>query len=107
MTRRSKKNLHQAANRKYYYEDYDFSRTMERDLYSRAWRTALTMPYGKDRRTALLKLMSSPGEYLTVNRRYCPNLKYDVDLVKMLKAGVLVRFRTGGFSTKKTVLRLA
>ena len=66
------------------------------------------MQPGVERRKAILKMLADdPGSYITVNRKYCPLLKYDRDLRYMLKKGQLVRVRMGYFlSTSHTVLKL-
>lgn len=54
-----------------------------------------------------LDLIESRGDFgMTVNRKYCPQLKDHYALRKLLKAGKLRRVRYGTTSSRRTVLFL-
>lgn len=65
-------------------------------------------PQGAERRKKILEyLASTPGNYIMVNRKYCPLLKYDRDLRYMLKKGQLVRSKEVRGRLSYTVLVLS
>lgn len=68
------------------------------------------MNHGVQRRKAIVQYLklSEQGTMwgITVNRKYCPQLKHDRDLQYLLKRGILVRTRVGTKFCKHTVLRL-
>lgn len=72
---------------------------------------ARKLPYGHARRAVLLSLMQQGLEFY-VNMRGCPNLRYDTDLLKMLKDGVIELVnekvsRYFSFDIKHTFVRLS
>lgn len=62
------------------------------------------MPYGKERRRLILEALDDPETYLAVNRQWCANLKYDVDLKRLLKENKIKRVRIGRFRSRTTRL---
>lgn len=67
------------------------------DYYARRREIMFNMPFGKERRTAILSYIrdhaiSSDSYYarIWINRRYCPVLKHDEDLKKLIKSGEIV-----------------
>lgn len=108
-TRQRKRNTQVSSNREYEYHDggASFAQIMKNTVqYERRHRVLYGMPFGPQRRQELLKIIPEMGG-LHVNRRWCPQLKYDPDLTKLLKSGKLVRTREGSFGCKHTVLRVA
>lgn len=69
-------------------------------------RPFLYMPYGSLRRKAIAEYAMNSPYGIHVNRKHCPQLKYDPDLKYMLKKGTLVRCREyrGGPHSRVTVL---
>ncbi len=66
------------------------------------------MPQGAARRRRILELLAQGGQSVCVNRRYCPNLRFDRDLVQLLREGKLLRTRSGVSRTSRhTLLVLA
>ena len=58
-------------------------------------------PMGADRREAILAYLEAyPDTEIPVNRKYSRKLSLDTDLTKMLKAGKLVRKRSGLYTTR-------
>lgn len=50
--------------------------------------------YGADRRKFIIDMMKkNPRGQIIVNRRYCPILKYDIDLAYLVKKGILKQIR--------------
>lgn len=99
-TLRKQKNKIQASNRDHY---QDMSRgpgprTNACDLLFRT-------NFGAERREKLKDFFKT--EKLHVNRKWCVQLKYDPDLRRMLKQGILKRTREHTFSTNYTVISLA
>jgi hypothetical protein len=64
-------------------------------------------PQGSFRRQEILRMLRERGGGVCVNRSHCLSLRYDHDLVKLLRQGHLVRTRTGYRRSKNTVLVLA
>jgi len=67
------------------------------------------MQPGVKRREAILKMLASePNNYIVVNRKYCPLLKFDRDLRYLLKKGKLVRSTVSGagFRNTYTIVKL-
>lgn len=72
--------------------------------------TILAMPQGKERRAAILHLLSlgsadAPTQ-MAVNLKHCPQLSQDADLRQLLKKGLLVRKRVSLGGGKPRVLQL-
>jgi len=64
--------------------------------------------YGKDRREAIVRWLEEDSDrYIPINKKYCPVLRKDPDLKRMLKGGVLKMHKIpwGGRCTL-SVLRL-
>lgn len=99
-TLRKQKNKIQANNREYYQEG-GRGPGPRRDTCELLFRTN----FGSERREKLKEFFKT--EELVVNRKWCIQLKFDPDLRKMLKQGILKRTREGTWSTKHTVLSLA
>lgn len=100
-TRQKQKNKLQASNRDYY-DSLGGRRTSS--LGDEKWKL-LDMNFGAERREKLKEWFKT--NTLTVNRKWCILLKYDPDLRRMLKQGILKRSREGTFGTNYTILSLA
>lgn len=103
-TRQKAKNKRQAANREYYDSLGNREAQKRSDDYRDRW-SILNMNFGAERREKLAKWFKT--NTLCVNRKWCILLKYDPDLRRMLKQGILKRTREGNFGTRNTFLSLA
>lgn len=62
---------------------------------------------GKDRRNAILSYMNAnPDTKIYINRRYCRQLHLDSDLKRMVKRGLLKRYRSGTRTSKTSYLMI-
>lgn len=102
MTRRSKKNRIVASER-HYNDGICKADMIKRSMDQEVLRK---MNYGAERRSKLIGVLLRKDGIL-VNHKHGIQLKYDPDLQKMLKQGVIVRSREGSFRTKHTILRVA
>lgn len=68
------------------------------------------MPYGKERREAILSYLrairNNPHNYIVINRKYCLILKKDPDLKRLLKLGKLKMDKIGFGKCTESILRL-
>lgn len=68
------------------------------DYYARRREIMFNMPFGKERRSAILKYLSDQSKdsaesyygRIWINRRHCPILRYDADLQKLIKSDEIV-----------------
>lgn len=71
------------------------------------------MPYGKERREAILShlraIRNDPRNYIVINKKYCLILKKDPDLKRLIKQGKLKTDKMAYGSNKctYTILRLS
>lgn len=68
------------------------------------------MPYGKERREAIIAhlraIRDDVHNYIVINKKYCLILKKDPDLKRLLKQGKLKMYKMGGNKNTYSVLRL-
>lgn len=70
------------------------------------------MPYGKERREAIMAhfhaIRNEPHNYIVINKKYCLILKKDPDLKRLLKQGKLKmdKITYGGDRCTYSILRL-
>lgn len=99
-TLRKQKNKIHSGNRDYY-QVLGRGRTVREEICDLLFRTN----FGSERRQKLKEWFTAGG-CTHINRRGCIQLKYDPDLQKLLKQGIIKQTREGTFSTKHSMLSL-
>lgn len=90
----------------------EISKTRHSGLGINRYFTYHVMPYGKERREALMAhlhaIRNEPHNYIVINKKYCLILKKDPDLKRLLKQGKLKmdKITYGGDRCTYSILRL-
>lgn len=90
----------------------EISKTRHSGLGINRYFTYHVMPYGKERREAIMAhlraIRNEPHNYIVINKKYCLILKKDPDLKRLLKQGKLKmdKITYGGDRCTYSILRL-
>lgn len=90
----------------------EISKTRHSGLGINRYFTYHVMPYGKERREAIMDhlhaIRNEPHNYIVINKKYCLILKKDPDLKRLLKQGKLKmdKITYGGDRCTYSILRL-